>query len=176
MEVAAGAEEAQQHVEELAHDEADADEVAEQVIVDTQEDDDREQRAEDVVDESMTDRTELDEVTRRQERGEQTLPVAVMSTACDDGPELEEMPETVADEREQELPEYEEEKDELISLVQQPEVVEEAASDARLMGSRGKEEEDGRAEVLEVVQHSFSFPSLKRERRLSNELIALSVT
>ena len=97
-----------------------------------------------------------------------------MSMACDDGPELKEMPETVADE--QELPEYEDEEDELISLVQQPEVAEEAASDARLMGSRGKEEEDGRAEVLEVVQHSFSFPSLKRERRLSNELIALSVT
>jgi hypothetical protein len=133
VEVAAGAEEAQKHVDELDHDEADVDEVAEQVIVDTQEDDDREQRAEDVVDESMTARTELNEGTRRQEGDEQTLPVAVMSMACDDGPELKEMPETVADE--QELPEYEDEEDELISLVQQPEVAEEAASDARLMGT-----------------------------------------
>ena len=74
----------------------------------------------------------------------------------------------VADEREQELPEYEEEKDELISLVQQPEVVEEAASDARLMGCRGKKEGEGRVDVLEVAQHCFNFPS-KRERKLSDE-------
>ena len=64
MEVAAGAEEAQQHVEELAHDEEAM--VAEQVTVDTQEDDDR---AEDEIGESTTDRTELDEVIRRQEGG-----------------------------------------------------------------------------------------------------------
>ena len=118
--------------------------VAEQVTVDTQEDDDR---AEDEIGESTTDRTELDEVTRRQEGGEQTLPVAVITTAGIDGrpSELEEMPETVADEREQELPDDEEgveEEDELISLVQQPEEVEKAAGVARLMGSMGKEEED----------------------------------
>ena len=74
------------------------------------------------------------------------MPVAVITMACHDGPsELEEMPETVADEREQELPDYEEgveEEDELISLVQQPEEVEKAAGVARLMGSMGKEEED----------------------------------
>ena len=45
MEVAAGAEEAQEHVDEQVIDEADAEVVAEQVIVDTQEGDDREQRA-----------------------------------------------------------------------------------------------------------------------------------
>ena len=39
VEVAAGAEEAQKHVDELDHDEADVDEVAEQVIEDTQDDD-----------------------------------------------------------------------------------------------------------------------------------------
>ena len=99
---AAGAEEAQEHVDELDHHEEAM--VVEQVTVDTQEDDDR---AEDEIGESMTDRTELDEVTRRQEGGEQTLPVAGTTTAGVDGrpSELEEMPETVADEREQvELP------------------------------------------------------------------------
>ena len=101
VEVVAGAEKAQDHVHELDHHEEAM--VAEQVTVDTQEDDDR---AEDEIGESMTDRTELDEVTRRQEGGEQTLPVALITMACVDGPsELEEMPETVADEREQvELP------------------------------------------------------------------------
>ena len=47
----------------------------------------------------------------------------------------------VADEREQELPDDEEgmeEEDELISLVQQPEEVEEAVGNARLVGSRGE--------------------------------------
>jgi hypothetical protein len=46
----------------------------------------------------------------------------------------------VAVEREQELPDHDEdveEKGELISLVQQPEAVEEAAGVARLFGSRG---------------------------------------
>ena len=62
----------------------------------------------------------------------------------------------------------EEEEDEIISLAQQPEVVEEAASDARLMGCRGKEEGEGRVDVLEVAQHCFNFPS-KRERKLSDE-------
>ena len=155
MEVAAGAEEAQEHVDEQVIDEADAEVVAEQVIVDTQEDDDREQRAEDEIGESTTDRTELDEVTRRQEGGEQTLPVAVTTTAARvDGPsELEEMPETVAVEREQELTDYEEgveEEGELISLVQQPEAVEEAAGVARLMDSRGEGES---AKGVDRVHH-----------------------
>ena len=111
--------------------------VAEQVTVDTQEDDDR---AEDEIGESTTDRTELDEVTRRQEGGEQTLPVALTTTAGVDGSELEEMPETVAVEREQEPSDHEEgmeEEGELTSLVQQPEAVEEAAGVARLFGGRG---------------------------------------
>ena len=50
------------------------------------------------------------------------MPVAVRMMACVDGPpELEEVPETVADEREQELPAHEEsekEESEVISLVQ----------------------------------------------------------
>jgi hypothetical protein len=68
--------------------------------------------------------------------------VAETTTAGVDGrpSELEEMPETVADEREQvELPDYEEgagENDELISLMQQPAELDEAVGDARLMGSR----------------------------------------
>jgi hypothetical protein len=53
---------------------------------------------------------------------------------------LEEVPETVVDEHEQTIPAYVdsgEEEDEIISLAQQPEVEEEAASDARLMSCRG---------------------------------------
>ena len=46
----------------------------------------------------------------------------------------------------------------------QPEEVEEAADNARLV-----DEEDGSERVLEVVKHSFSFPSPKRERKLSDE-------
>ena len=84
---------------------------------------------------------------------------------------FEEVPETVADEHEQAIPAYvdnEEEEDEIISLAQQPEVVEEAASDARLMGCRGKEEVEGKVDEYEVAQHCFNFPS-KRERKLSDE-------
>ena len=62
----------------------------------------------------------------------------------------------------------EEEEDEIISLAQQPEVVEEAASDTGVMDGRGKEEAEGRADVHEVVQHCFNFPS-KRERKLSDD-------
>ena len=62
----------------------------------------------------------------------------------------------------------EEEEDELSSLAQQPEVAEEAASDTGVMDGRGKEEAEGRADVHEVVQHCFNFPS-KRERKLSDE-------
>ena len=159
MEVAAGAEEAQEHVDEQVIDETDAEVVAEQA--DTQEND-RDQRAEDEIDESATDRTELDEVPRRQEGGEQTLPVAVTTTAGVDGrpSELEEMPETVAVEREQvELLDYEEgvgENDELISLVQQPEAVEEATGVARLFGGRGL------GESVWHMPHSFSFSAPKQ--------------
>ena len=77
----------------------------------------------------------------------------------------------MVDEHEEVLPAYvdsKEEKDELINLAQQSEVVEEAASDAGLMGCRGKGEGEGRADVFEVVQHCFNFPS-KRERKLSDE-------
>ena len=162
VEVAAGAEEAQEHVDEQVIDETDAEVFAEQV--DTQEDD-RGQRAEDEIGESTTDRTELDEVTRRQEGGEQTLPVAGTTTAGVDGrpSELEEMPETVAVEREQvELPDYEEgvgENDELISLVQQPAELEEAV--------KSRDEED--MSVLEIAHHSFCFSTPKRDRKLSDE-------
>ena len=75
----------------------------------------------------------------------------------------------MVDEHEQALPAYvdsEEEEDELSSVAQQPEVAEEAASDAGLMDCRGKGEGEGRADVLEVAQHCFNFPS-KRERKLS---------
>jgi hypothetical protein len=166
VEVAAGAEEAQEHVDEQVIDKADAEVVAEQVIVDTQEDD-RDQRAEDEIGESTTDRTELDiEVTRRQEGGEQRLPVA--TTAGVDGRlfELEEMPETVAVEREQEPTDHEEgveEEGELTSLVQQPEAVEEAAGVARLFGGRGL------GESVWHIPHSFSFSPQKRDRKLSDE-------
>jgi hypothetical protein len=163
VEVAAGADEAQDHVHELDHDEEAM--VAEQVMVDTQEDDDR---AEDEIGESTTDRTELDEVIRRQEGGEQTLPVAGTTTAARvDGPsELEEMPETVAVEREQEPTDHEEgveEEGELTSLVQQPEAVEEAAGVARLFGGRGL------GESVWHMPHSFSFSPPKRDRKLSDE-------
>ena len=164
--MAVGAAEAQEHVDEQVIDEADAEVVAEQVIVDTQ-DDDKEQRAEDEIGESTTDRTELDEVTRRQEGGEQTLPVAVTTTAGVDSPsELEELPETVAVEREQEPTDHEEgveEEGELTSLVQQPEAVEEAAGVARLFGGRGL------GESVWHIPHSFSFSPQKRDRKLSDE-------
>jgi hypothetical protein len=162
---AAGAEEAQEHVDELDHHEEAM--VVEQVTVDTQEDDDR---AEDEIGESMTDRTELDEVTRRQEGGEQTLPVTETTTAGVHGSELDEMPETVAVERVQvELPDYEEgvgENDELISLVQQLAELEEAVGDARMVKSRDEED----MSVLEVAHHSFCFSPPKRDRKLSDEV------
>ena len=143
LEVAAGAEEAQEHVDKLDHDEEAM--AAEQVIVDSQEDD-RDQ--EDELGESTTDRTELDEVIPRQEGGE-TLPVPLTPTSGVDG--REEMPETEAVEREQvELPDFEEgvgENDELFSLVQQSAELEEAVGDARMVKSR--EEED--MSVLEVA-------------------------
>ena len=161
VEVAAGAEEAQEHVDALDHDEEAM--AAEQVLVDTQVGD-RDQ--EDEIGESTTDRTELDEVTRRQEGGE-TLPVPLTTRAGVDGSELDEMPETVAVEREQvELPDYEEgvgENDELISLGQQPAELEEAVGEARMVKSR--EEED--MSVLEVASFCFSPP--KRDRKLSDE-------
>ena len=55
------------------------------------------------------------------------------------------------DERGQELEAYvdKEEEDELASLVHQPEEVEEAAGNARLVDSRG--EEDGSERVFEIV-------------------------
>jgi len=158
-EAAAGAEEAQEHVDALDHDEEAM--VAEQVIVDTQEDD-RDQ--EDEIGESTTE-----EVTRRQEGGEQTLPVAETSRAGVDGSALDEMPATVAVEREQvELLDFEEgvgENDELISLVQQPEELEEAVGIARLVKSRDEED----MSVLEVAHHSFCFSPPKRDRKLSDE-------
>ena len=161
VEAAAGAEEA--HVDELNHDEESM--AAEQVIVDAQ---DNDRDLEEEIGESTTDRTE-DEVTRRQEGGEQTLPVA--ETGGVDGSELDGMPETVAVEREQvELPDYEageEEEDELISLVQQPAELEEAVGDARLMGSRREGDISGR--VVERAHHSFCFSPPKRDRKLSDE-------
>ena len=167
VEVAAGAEEAHEHVDEQVIDETDAEVVAEQVG--TQEDDDR---AEDEIGESTTDRTELDEVTRRQEGGEQTLPVTGTTTAGVDGrpSELEEMPETVAVEREQvEPPDYEKGvgENDKHSLVQQPVELEEAVGDARLMGSRREGDISGR--VVERAHHSFCFSPPKRDRKLSDE-------
>jgi len=79
--------------------------------------------------------------------------------------------EEYVNEHEQALPAYvdsEEEEDEISSLTQQPEVAEEAASDTGVMDGRGKDEVEGRADVHEVVQHCFNFPS-KRERKLSDE-------
>ena len=146
VEAAAGAEEAHEHVDELNHDEESM--AAEQVIVDTQ-DNDRDQ--EDEIGESTTE-----EVTRRQEGGEQAVPVAEITRAV---------------EREQvELPDYEKgvrENDELISLVQQPAELEEAVGDARLMGSRREGDISGK--VVERAHHSFCFSPPKRDRKLSDE-------
>jgi len=91
----------------------------------------------------------------------------VTTTAGVDSPsELEELPETVAVEREQEPTDHEEgveEKGELTSLVQQPEAVEEAAGVARLFGGRGL------GESVWHIPHSFSFSPQKRDRKLSDE-------
>ena len=78
--------------------------------------------------------------------------------------------ETVAVEREQEQPDHEEgveEEGEFISLVQQPEAVEEDAGVARLFGSRGVEESG--LFVFDRVHHTFCFSPPKRGRKLSNE-------
>ena len=133
------------------------------------EEDDRDQQ--DEIGESTTDRTE-DEVTRRQEGGEQTVPGAETTRAGVDGSELDGMPETVAVECEQvELPDYKEgvgENDELISLVQQPAELEEAAGDARVVKSR-EEDQDISGRVVEKAHHSFCFSPPKRDRKLSDE-------
>ena len=103
-----------------------------------------------------------EQAAAQQEGEDRVLPVAKTEDPCVVETSLEEVPETLVDEHEQVLPAYEdseEEEDELSSLAQQPEVVEEAASDAGLMGCRVKEEEDGRADVPEVAQHCFNFPS-----------------
>ena len=79
-------------------------------------------------------------------------------------------PETVAVEHEQELPDHEEgveEEGELISLVQQPEAVEEAVVVERLFGSKAVGES---AQGGDRVHHSFFFPPPKRERKLSGEV------
>jgi hypothetical protein len=72
-------------------------------------------------------------------------------------------------EGEQELLDHEEdveEEGELISLVQQPEAVEEAAGEVRLVGSRGVGES---AQGVDRVHHSFCFSPPKRDRKLSDE-------
>ena len=79
-------------------------------------------------------------------------------------------PETVAIEHEQEKPDHEEgveEEGELISLVQQPEAVEEAVVVERLFGSKAVGES---AQGGDRVHHSFFFPPPKRERKLSGEV------
>ena len=79
-------------------------------------------------------------------------------------------PETVAIEYKQEKPDHEEgveEEGELISLVQQPEAVEEAVVVERLFGSKGMGES---AQGGDRVHHSFFFPPPKRERKLSGEV------
>ena len=76
----------------------------------------------------------------------------------------------MAVEREQEPTDHEEgvgENDELISLVQQPEELEEAVGDARVFGGRREGDISGR--VVERVQHAFSFSPPKRDRKLSDE-------
>ena len=98
------------------------------------------------------------------------LPTMTNEDVCVVEKSLEEVPETVADEHEQAIPAYvnnEEEEDEIISLAQQPEVVEEAARDARVFGGRREGDISGR--VVERVQHAFSFSPPKRDRKLSDE-------
>ena len=137
----------------------------EQVIVDTQ---DNDWDQEDEIGESTTE-----EVARRQEGREQTVPVAETTRAVER--EQVELPVAVAVavavEREQvELPDYEEgvgENDELISLVQQPAELEEAVGETRMVKSR--EEEDMSVWGVDSVQHSFCFSPPKRDRKLSDE-------
>ena len=124
-----------------------------------------EQRTESVMDMEGDDRA-----AAQQEGGDRVLPTMTNEDVCVVETSLEEVSETLVDEHEQVLPAYvdsEEEEDELISLAQQSEVVEEAASDTGGMDGRGKEEVEGRADVHEVVR-CFNFPS-KRERKLSDE-------
>jgi hypothetical protein len=112
--------------------------------------------------ESVMDMEGDDRAAAQQEGEDRALPTMTNEDVCVVETSLEEVPETLVDEHEQVLPAYEdseEEEDELTNLAQQPEVVEEAASDAGLMGCRVKEEEDGRADVPEVAQHCFNFPS-----------------
>ena len=114
----------------MYHDEADA-EAAEQVIVDTQ-DDDRDQRD-----------TQADTYDMKQARREgQKVEPAVRATVAtvDDSPaspSQQELPETTEDERGQELEAYEEseEDNELAILKHHPEQVEEATGNARLVDS-----------------------------------------
>ena len=61
-----------------------------------------------------------------------------------------------------------EEEGESISLVQQPEAVEEDAGAVRLWGSRAGVEESGLF-VFDRVHHTFCFSPPKRGRKLSNE-------
>ena len=129
--------------------------------------DDRDQQ--DVIGESTTDRTE-DEVARRQEGREQTVPVAETTRAGVD--EQVELPVAVAVAVELvELPDYEMgggENDERISLVKQP--VELAWR--RLIGEAWmvkSKEEDISGRVVERAHHSFCFSPPKRDRKLSDE-------
>ena len=161
VEAAAGAEEAHEHVDELNHDEESM--AAEQVIVDTQ---DNDRDLEEEIGESTTD-----EVARPQQGGEQAVSGAETTRAGVD--EQGELPAavavTVTVEREQfELPDDEKDVGENaeLSLVQQPAELEEAVGEARMVKSR-QEEEDMSA--LEVAHHSFCFSPQKRDRKLSDE-------
>ena len=159
--VEAGAEEAHEHVDELNHDEESM--AAEQVIVDTQ---DNDRDLEEEIGESTTD-----EVARPQQGGEQAVSGAETTRAgVDDQVEL---PAAVAVavtvEREQfELPDDEKGVggNAELSLVQQPAELEEAVGEARMVKSRQDEED---MSALEVAHHSFCFSPSKRDRKLSDE-------
>ena len=161
VEAAAGAEEAHEHVDELNHDEESM--AAEQVIVDTQ---DNDRDLEEEIGESTTD-----EVARPQQGGEQAVSGAETTRAgVDDQVEL---PAAVAVavtvEREQfELPDDEKGVggNAELSLVQQPAELEEAVGEARMVKSRQDEED---MSALEVAHHSFCFSPPKRDRKLSDE-------
>ena len=105
-----------------------------------------------------------EQAAAQQEGEDRVLPVAKTEDPCVVETSLEEVPETLVDEHEQELPAHEEseEDDELISLVQQLEEVEEAAGNATLMSSRG--EGDRSERVAEVAQH-LSFQLFSTEAR-----------
>jgi len=161
VEAAAGAEEAHEHVDELNHDEESM--AAEQVIVDTQ---DNDRDLEEEIGESTTD-----EVARPQQGGEQAVSGAETTRAGVD--EQVELPAAVAVavtvEREQfELPDDEKDVGENaeLSLVQQPAELEEAVGEARMVKNRDEEEN---MSALEVAHHSFCFSPPKRDRKLSDE-------